>query len=290
MAVSNGATNGADLAGLLAEGHALLGSTPDAQVDLRVLVECITGIDRARQLIAPEHPVLEPVAARLRWAFAQRAQGVPVAYLLGTRGFWRHDFLVTPDTLIPRPETELLLEWALELLPIDAAKTVADLGTGSGILSICLAAERPRATMIAGDISAGALAVARRNQHVIVPSQSILWIRGNWAASIAGASLDMIVSNPPYIPQDDPHLLAGDLRFEPRSALAAGIDGLDDYRLLIQQAASALRHNGWLLLEHGHDQAEAVQMLMRQHGFSSLETRMDFAGLPRTTGGKKRHG
>lgn len=290
MAVSKTSEATSDLAQLMHEGRAVLGSSTDALVDLRTLTEGITGIHRARQIVDPEQTVPEHLAGRLRQAFEQRAQGVPVAYILGTRGFWRHDFRVTPDTLIPRPETEILLEWALELLPTDTPQTIADLGTGSGILAVSLAAERPQARVIASDISAGALVVARQNQQAIIPSQTILWIQGSWAACIASGSLDLIVSNPPYIPQDDPHLFAGDLRFEPRSALAAGIDGLDDYRVLIHQAADVLRPDGWLLVEHGHDQALAVQTLMQQEGFISLSTRTDLADLPRTTGGQKAGG
>jgi release factor glutamine methyltransferase len=287
MAVSKTSEFPSDLAQLMREGRALLGTNADAQIDLRALTEGITGLDRARQLMAPEQLVPEPFAQQLRHAFEQRAQGVPVAYILGRRGFWRHEFQVTPDTLIPRPETEILLEWALELIPEDQPLKIADLGTGSGILSICMAAERPCAILLATDISPGALAVARRNQKAILPTQSILWILGSWADSLADESLDMVVSNPPYIPQDDPHLFAGDLRFEPQSALAAGRDGLDDYRILIHQAARVLRPSGWLLVEHGHDQAQAVQALMHQEGFTRLDTRMDFAHLSRASGGQK---
>lgn len=287
MAVSKGSARSTALVDLLESARGMLGATPDAQADIRVLTEAIAGIDRARQLIAPEQPVPKSVAERLRNAFIQRAEGVPVAYILTRRGFWHYDFRVTPDTLIPRPETEILLEWALDLLPTELPRTIADLGTGSGILAVCLAAERPRATVVACDISAGALAVAQSNQQTIIANRPILWIRTSWATCLADESLDLIVSNPPYIPQDDPHLTRGDLRFEPRSALVAGADGLDDYRLLVQQAADALRAGGWLLVEHGHDQADAVHALMCHHGFQSLETRPDYAGLPRTTGGHK---
>lgn len=277
----------ATLASLIDEGRGLLGVDSDALIDLRQLVAGLSGIDRARQLIDPEQTLSEDVATRLRQAFHARAQGMPVAYILGTRGFWRHDFRVTPDTLIPRPETEVLLEWALELLPVDDPMTIADLGTGSGILAICLAEERPLATVLASDLSAGALNVARENQQIIVPTHPILWFRANWANCLADQSLDLIVSNPPYIPDDDPHLGAGDLRFEPRTALAAGIDGLDDYRILFTQAQRVLRPGGRVLVEHGFDQASAVQELLHQLGFVSLETRSDYGGQPRTTAGQK---
>lgn len=277
----------ATLASLLDEGRALLGTDADAMIDLRQLVTGISGIDRARQIIDPEQPLSEAAATRLRRAFYDRAKGIPVAYILGTRGFWRHDFRVTPDTLIPRPETEILLEWALELLSVDDQVTVADLGTGSGILAVCLAVERPRAMILASDLSAGALKVARENQQTIVPSHPIHWFQGNWADCLADESLDMIVSNPPYIPDDDPHLSTGDLRYEPRTALAAGFDGLNDYRVLFAEAVRVLKPGGHILVEHGFDQSAAILALLTQVGFTSLITRSDCAGLPRTTGGHK---
>lgn len=277
----------ATLASLLDEGRALLGTDADAMIDLRQLVTGISGIDRARQIIDPEQSLSEAAATRLRRAFYDRAKGFPVAYILGARGFWRHDFRVTPDTLIPRPETEILLEWALELLPVEARATVADLGTGSGILAVCLAVERPRATILASDLSVGALKVAQVNQLTIVPSHPIHWFQGNWADCLADECLDMIVSNPPYIPDDDPHLSTGDLRYEPRTALAAGFDGLDDYRALFAEAIRVLKPGGHILVEHGFDQAAAIHELLTQFGFTSPITRSDYAGQPRATSGQK---
>lgn len=215
---------------------------------------------------------------------ARRVAGEPVAYLIGNRGFWTLDLTVTPATLIPRPETELLVELALARLPLDVPQTVADLGTGSGAIALALASERPLAQVIATDFSAAALAVASANA-VRNAVRNVSFRQGSWFAPLAGMRLDLIASNPPYIASDDPHLQQGDLRFEPATALAAGPDGLDDIRRIIDGATAHLRPGGWLLLEHGWDQSAAVQQLLSAAGFSDIQSKADLAGIARCTGG-----
>ncbi|WP_312238764.1 peptide chain release factor N(5)-glutamine methyltransferase [Stenotrophomonas sp.] len=205
---------------------------------------------------------------------ARRVAGEPVAYLVGSRGFWTLDLAVTPATLIPRPETELLVELALARLPLDVPLAVADLGTGSGAIALALASERPLAQVIATDSSAAALAVARANA-VRNAVGNVRFREGSWFAPLAGMRLDLIASNPPYIASDDPHLQQGDLRFEPATALAAGPDGLDDIRLIVDGATAHLRPGGWLLVEHGWDQGPAIRALLLQAGFQSVATERD---------------
>jgi len=208
-----------------------------------------------------------------------------VAYLTGSRAFWSLELKVTPATLIPRPDTETLVEWALERLPPAAALSIADLGTGSGAIALALARERPQCRITATDASAAALAVAQDNA-ASNQIANVAFRAGRWFAPLAGERYHLIVSNPPYIPAADPHLGRGDLRFEPRSALAAGPDGLDDIRLLVAGAPHHLTANGWLLLEHGYDQAAAVRTLLLQHGYHEVQTRHDATGHERISGGR----
>jgi release factor glutamine methyltransferase len=214
----------------------------------------------------------------------RRASGEPVAYITGHRGFWSLDLEVTPATLIPRPETELLVELALERLPHDATSNVADLGTGSGAIALAIAHERPHARMVATDASADALAVAQRNAHRL-RLHNVSFLKGVWFIPLADQRFDMIVSNPPYIESADPHLTQGDLRFEPLSALAAGDDGLDDIRRIVHDAKHHLNPEGWLLMEHGWNQGEAVRMLLRSAGFVDVFTARDIEQRERVSAG-----
>lgn len=215
----------------------------------------------------------------------RRVAGEPVAYLTGTRGFWRFDLQVTPDTLIPRPETELLVELALERLSADRDLRVADLGTGSGAIALALAHERPRAEVFACDASAAALSVARANASAL-DLGNVAFREGDWFAPLAGERFDLVASNPPYVAEGDPHLGEGDLRFEPASALSSGNDGLDDIRRIVAAAPAHLLRGGWLLLEHGHDQGDAVRALMQGAGFAQVETRRDLEQRDRVTLGR----
>lgn len=215
----------------------------------------------------------------------RRIAGEPVAYLLGHRGFWSFDLRVSPATLIPRPETERLVELALERLAPDADLRVADLGTGTGAIALSIAHERPRASVIATDASGEALRVAQANAEALGIG-NVEFRHGDWLASVSGERFDLIASNPPYIAESDAHLEQGDLRFEPRSALASGVDGLDDIRRIAADAPLHLRPGGWLLVEHGWDQGNAVRALFQAHGFSAVETVQDWEQRDRVTLGR----
>lgn len=216
----------------------------------------------------------------------RRVSGEPVAYLTGSRGFWTLDLAVTPATLIPRPETELLVEQALARMPADTAVRVADLGTGSGAVALALAKERPLAQLVATDASCDALDVARGNaqRNALV---NVEFRHGDWLTPLLGERFDVIVSNPPYIADHDPHLDQGDLRFEPALALSCGVDGLDAIRMIAIAAPAHLRAGGWLLLEHGLDQGPAVRTLLRDAGFYGVKTVRDLEARDRVTLGQR---
>jgi release factor glutamine methyltransferase len=226
------------------------------------------------------------VEARFDALVAARTAGTPVAHLTGRRGFWRFDLAVSPATLIPRPETERLVELALERLPTDRPLRLLDLGTGTGAIALALAAERPRATVVAVERSDAAAAVARHNASTLGLAARVDVREGAWFAPVAGERFDLIASNPPYIEDDDPHLAAGDLRFEPRSALASGADGLDDLRAIASAAPAHLAPGGWLLLEHGWRQGEAVRTLLRAAGFDAVQTARDLEDRERVSLGR----
>lgn len=223
------------------------------------------------------------------WRFDQllqaRLDGQPVAYLTGKRGFWTLDLEVNADTLIPRPETELLVELALARLPPARAVRVTDLGTGSGAIALAIASERPRAIVTATDASAGALEVARRNASANGLA-NVEFRHGSWFAPLAGKRFDLIASNPPYIAEGDPHLQQGDLRFEPATALSSGNDGLDDIRRIVNQAGVHLVSGGWLLLEHGLEQGAPIRGLMETAGFADVDTVQDLELRDRVTCGQ----
>ncbi len=224
-------------------------------------------------------PATEAVFAQL---LQRRIQGEPVAYLLGRRGFWTLDLAVSPATLIPRPETERLVELALERLPADRPLKVADLGTGSGAIALALASERPLAQVLATDMSPQALAVAADNarRHELV---NVRFQQGSWHGALGQERFDLIATNPPYIAADDPHLAQGDLRFEPATALASGADGLDDIRVIVAGAPAHLLAGGWLLIEHGWDQGPAIRALLEQAGFVEVSTAVDLEHRDRVT-------
>lgn len=237
-------------------------------------------------LFAHATDLLDPATAEAFSALLQRRiAGEPVAYLLGRRGFWTLDLAVSPATLIPRPETERLVELALERLPEGMPLRIADLGTGSGAIALALASERPLAQIVATDMSADALAVAAGNarQHGLA---NVAFRQGSWHAPLAEERFDLIASNPPYIASDDPHLAQGDLRFEPATALASGHDGLDDIRLIIAGAPAHLQPGGWLLMEHGWDQGEAIRALLEGAGFVEVETALDLEQRDRVSMGR----
>lgn len=232
-----------------------------------------------------DEPVAQEKAERFLQLVQRRAAGEPVAYLIGRRGFWTLDLAVTPDTLIPRPETERLVELALERLPAEGQPRVLDLGTGSGAIALALASERPRARVLATDRSAGALAVARANAGAYGLA-NVAFAEGDWYAAAGPGQFDLIVSNPPYIAAGDAHLARGDLRFEPEAALASGQDGLDALRIIAAGASGRLRPGGWLLVEHGYDQGPAARGLLAAAGLDAVETAQDLENRDRVTLGR----
>lgn len=226
-------------------------------------------------------------AHRFEQLVARRSAGEPVAYLVGSRGFWTLDLAVTPDTLIPRPETELLVEQALARLDAGTPARVADLGTGSGAIALAIASERPRARVVATDRSEAALAVARGNAMANGLGDRVEFRAGDWFAPLAGKRFDLVASNPPYIAAGDPHLGQGDLRHEPPSALASGPDGLDAIRTIVAAAPEHLLAGGWLLLEHGFDQGPAVRALLQAAGFDQVATVPDLEHRDRVSLGRR---
>jgi len=269
------------------------------RVDARVLVAHLLGVDRAWLAANPMHVLTESEDARVDLAVAQRALGHPVAYLVGKREFYGRDFNVGPDVLIPRPETETLVEAALSELDRRGMRhpregggggpSVLDLGTGSGAIAVTLACERPALRIVATDASAAALAIARANARAHACEERIAFVEGSWYAPLARRRFDLIVSNPPYVARGEEHLGEGDLRFEPGAALTDGSgDGLDSIRAIVAGARPHLAPGGVLLLEHGYDQAEAAARLLEGAGFGELVSIPDLAGIPRVAGGKMR--
>lgn len=219
----------------------------------------------------------------------RRLQGEPIAYILGRREFYGLEFLITSDVLIPRPDTETLVEAALQRIPRHQRRRILDLGTGSGAIAIAIAANRPESVVFATDRSEAALAVALGNARRLA-ANNVRLLHSDWFSALAGEVFDIIVSNPPYIAAADPHLEQGDLRYEPHSALASGPDGLDDIRRIAASAPAYLAQDGWLLLEHGYDQAEAVAGLLEDAGFTEIGHAADLAGIQRVTLGKYSQG
>jgi release factor glutamine methyltransferase len=271
--------------------------TPSVRELLRAASARIDGTD-AQLLLA--HALQRPrgwlfahgddaVPAAVAEAFAalvgRRLAGEPVAYLTGRRGFWSFDLAVSPATLIPRPETERLVELALERLPEGTPLRVADLGTGTGAIALALAHERPQARVIATDLSDDALAVARGNARALGLA-NVEFRAGSWWAPLQGERFHVVASNPPYIALADPHLAEGDLRFEPAGALSSGADGLDAIRAIVRDAPAHLVAGGWLLLEHGWEQGAAVRALLQAEGFDDVRTARDLEDRDRVTLGR----
>lgn len=253
--------------------------------DAELLLLYAAGKPRAWLFARGDEAVDAHIVERYRAWVARRQAGEPVAYLVGSRGFWTLDLDVGPGVLIPRPETELLVELALQRIAPDRDARIADLGTGSGAIALALAKERPRAQVVAVDASLDALAIARANADKWRIG-NVEFRAGDWCAPLAGECFDLVASNPPYIALGDPHLTQGDLRFEPPQALASGADGLDAIRRIARDAPAALVAGGWLLLEHGHKQGAAVRALLDAAGFSEVETHRDLEARDRVTLGR----
>lgn len=275
------------------------------RLDAQLLLLHVLGIDPTQRgwLLAHDTDMLPTACIPSLQALAQRrAQGEPLAYLTGSKAFYGLALDVTPDVLVPRPDTETLVDWALDVLPrchqgtvgatapqathlANPAPRVLDLGTGSGAIALALKAQRPDLQVWATDLSGAALEVARANAQRL--GLDVQFAHGPWTAALPGHAplFDAIVSNPPYIAEHDPHLAA--LNFEPTQALTSGVDGLDDIRHIVATALAHLKPGGWLLLEHGFDHAAAVQHLLAQQGFTAVQSRNDLAGIARCTGGQK---
>jgi release factor glutamine methyltransferase len=261
---------------LLAEAAGLI-----TRRDAEILLAHAWNITRSQLIVRDGEPVPAAVIARFTDSCARRARGVPVAYLLGTREFWSLDFDVDAAVLVPRPETELLVQRVLDLAGA-GAKSVVDLGTGSGAIAIALAHERPGWKVTATDASAEALAVARRNGQRLVPGR-VDWLLGDWFAPLAGHRFDVIVSNPPYIAADDPVLLGDSLEHEPRGALTPGGDGSAALATLINGSPEYLTAGGWLALEHGESQGAWTRGALVARGFTHVTSHRDLAGHERVT-------
>ncbi len=224
-------------------------------------------------------------AARFQALVARRAAGEPLAYVTGRREFWSLDLVVSPDVLIPRAETELLVELALQRIPDAGECDVADLGTGSGAIALAIGRERPWVRVFASDFSSAALAVARGNAARLAIG-NVEFAQGDWCAALGGRRFELIVSNPPYIAAADSHLGQGDLRFEPQAALASGADGLNAIRAIVDAAPAHLKAAGWLLLEHGFEQGRVVRELLEKNGFVEVFTALDLEQRERVSGGR----
>jgi release factor glutamine methyltransferase len=262
-----------------------LPDSPTARLDAELLLAAALGKPRSFLHTWPERIVSSEAALMFADYLQRRRAGEPVAYILGHQGFWKLDLEVAPHTLIPRPETEMLVEAALELVPVFVPAEVLDLGTGTGAIALALANDRPGWKATAVDRVPEAVELAERNrQRLHLNNAEVL--SSHWFSALEGRRFDLIISNPPYIADADPHLAAGDVRFEPSSALVAGSDGMDDLRIIISQAPSHLKEGGWLLLEHGYDQGAAVRDLLTQHGFERVQTRRDLGGHERISFGQ----
>lgn len=264
--------------------HKLGLALSEASFEANLLCQQVLNVNRA-WLISHENDVLEANQQAAFEALVQRRlNGEPIAYILGSREFYGLLLKTTPATLIPRSDTETLVEAAFAKIPQNASLNILDLGTGTGAVALAIASQRPQTKVIAVDASLEALKVATENAQSLSLS-NVRLIESNWFSGLASEKFDVIVSNPPYIAQDDEHLKQGDLRFEPLSALASGKDGLDDIRKIIQYAPEYLNPNGWLMLEHGYDQANAVAALLNARGFSKVAHAKDIAGTLRVTFG-----
>ncbi|WP_130538081.1 peptide chain release factor N(5)-glutamine methyltransferase [Thiomicrorhabdus indica] len=267
---------------------ALFGLSDSPKLDAELLLCHVLECERSYLYTWPEKILGNDQVLAFRELLQKRQQGHPIAHLIGEREFWGLPLKVTPDTLIPRPDTEVLIETALTLLPAgqNTNLRILDLGTGTGAIALALKSERPNAQVSAVDFSEDALNIAKINsQNLNLPIQTL---HSSWFQSLpAGEYFDLIASNPPYIEENDKHLTQGDVRFEPITALTSGVDGLEDIRLITKQSIDYLLPDGWLILEHGYNQGEAVREILAENGYQTVETRQDYGGNDRVTFGQK---
>jgi release factor glutamine methyltransferase len=272
---------------LLAHAANSLASHSDSPLlDAEVLLGFVLGKPRTYLRAWCDNTLTDQQITAFEALVQQRQQGTPIAYLTGTREFWSRDFTVTPDVLIPRHDTELLIELGLELIPKNQAVKIIDLGTGSGIIAVTLAAERPNAQVTAVDASLAALEIAKHNAqyHQLA---NIEFYQSDWFANVPKLLFDLVISNPPYINPDDEHLQQGDVRFEPQSALIADNQGLSDIQIIADKARSYLTPQGHLLIEHGYNQAPQVQAIFNALAYDKVQSYRDLSGQPRVTSGQK---
>ncbi len=260
--------------------HTLSAVSESPQLDAEALLAWVLGTPRSYLFTHPEEELRDRPALDFSDAIDRRGKGEPVAYIIGSKEFWSMELSVCRDTLVPRPETEILVERALQLIPEDRPYRVLDLGTGSGAIAIALASENPNIEVVATDSNGNALAVARENAD-LHKLPNIRFLLGDWTEPVVDQTFDLIVSNPPYVRDDDPAL--DELRYEPRSALAAGPDGLNAIRRIAKDTITVVAPNGSLLLEHGAEQREAVATVLQENGWTDIECIKDLAGHPRVT-------
>jgi len=272
-----------DIQSILAESSQQLQATSgSAQLDVEILLCHILNKDRSHLRAWPEKQLSSDQLSLFKDLFNKRLQGQPIAYLTGKREFWSRDFITTSDVLIPRPETETLIEFCLELISDNPNASLLDLGTGSGIIAITLAAEKNNISMTAVDKSLAALNIAKENAQ-LNQTPNIQFIQSDWFAKIPQQHFDFILSNPPYIDPADPHLQQGDVRFEPDSALIAKQHGLQDIIYIAEQSQAYLKNTGYLVLEHGYDQQKAVAAILREHNYYNIHCLTDLSGQARVS-------
>ena len=262
----------------VAEGEFLQSDSP--RLDAELLLAHSLSVERSYLYAYPDRVLSSDVSQRFDEFVRRRAQSEPIAYLLGEKSFWDLTLKVSPAVLIPRPETELLVETALGLGVCTASRQVADLGTGSGAIALAVGKLRPRWRITGTDISPEALEIARHNRETLGLG-NVAFEEGSWCDALRGGAMDIIIANPPYIAPDDPHLTLGELRYEPVMALRADSDGYQDLKCIAAQAREKLTSGGWLLMEHGYAQQEALLALLRDFGYSDVEGKKDLAGVPR---------
>lgn len=265
----------------LARATDALGKASESpRLDAELLLARALDVSRSFLVAHADEEFDSAAGERFQSAVDQRADGMPLAYITGEKEFWSMTLVVTPATLVPRPDTEILVDHALRQIPRKSTLHILDLGTGSGAVALAIARERPLCEVVATDMSEEALAVARENaRRQKVPN--IEFIRGNWLEPVKARCFDVIVSNPPYVADDDPHF--DDLRFEPRLALAAGREGLDAIRIIATEAVNVLNSSGIILIEHGESQQDAIADILASNGWHDIDCVRDLAGLPRVT-------